>query len=166
MIVKNITLNYSIYKRSVKMKLLKMLFILFVVGFSCFFSVLNAKENDKGKQDNDKNKIEKMHKKFIKNGGSEAGFKMLQESLNKIKLIAKDDSMKIKKKYKEEMEKLIAVKDFDSEAYNKLLEEMLVEKNEISKKVHGIVAELMPKLSVKDRQEAIKILHSHIHGEK
>jgi hypothetical protein len=42
----------------------------------------------------------------------------------------------------------------------------LVEKNEISKKVHGIVAELMPKLSVKDRQEAIKILHSHIHGEK
>ena len=148
------------------MKFLKMLFILFVVGFSCFFSVLNAKENEKGKHDNDKNKIEKMHKKFIKNGGSEAGFKMLQESLNKIKLIAKDDSMKIKKKYKEEMEKLIAVKDFDSEAYNKLLEEMLVEKNEISKKVHGIVAELMPKLSVKDRQEAIKILHSHIHGEK
>ena len=95
------------------MKFLKMLFILFVVGFSCFFSVVNAKENEKGKNDNDKNKIEKMHKKFIKNGGSEAGFKMLQESLNKIQLIAKNDSMEIKKKYKEEMGKLIAVKDFD-----------------------------------------------------
>ena len=148
------------------MKVLKLLLILFAVVFSCFFSVLNAKENSKDKQENDKNKIEKLHKKFIKNGGSESGFKMLQDSLNKIKLAYKDDSIKIKNKYKEEMEKLIAVKEFDSQAYNNLTEDILTEKNEISKKVHGIVAELMTKLSVKDRQEAVKILHSHIHGEK